>query len=314
MQSLRRGARILTSRALTNSCDALQGTQHLLTQAGREKLLEMYKQDLASGGEALMTSLDTSFDHLEKAGFFSDYSRDNDLSYYVVGKGTGAGGYELQGKGKTFLIPRGAGVSTGEKRDFAQMLCSLACQTAVRARAETDTVHLLGATIQFSGKEDGTNLADGSLHLGNRMEAQITAAAAAQPDFLVIAGCDTPADVSIVASVLAKHTLREERQRVVDLRGMETLAPEPSTCGFDVPALLLLRRAANGDLREMATAAAESDHIGGVAIVDAQLDEPELDAIFGLLRSHGRPQLLAGREERSVHPDAGLAVLRCHTG
>ena len=310
MLRLARGARILTSSALTKGgSDVLQGTQHLMTAIGREKLKDSFRNDCKSGADAVMTAIDTSFDHLDRADFFADYTRDNDLSYYVVGKGNGEGGYELQGNGKKFLIPRGAGVSLGEKRDFAGVLCNLATTTAKLGRAEAtgrESV-LLGATIQFSSREDGTHLADGSLHLGNRMEAQITSAAEAQPDFFAVAGCTSARDVELVATTLDKHTLRKERGVFVDLRGFDQLDENPSTLGFAIPALLLLNAAADGAaLHEMAAAAAKSAHIGGIAVVDAPLSDAEADTLHGLLAEGA---ILAGRSADAEQPEE-LIVLR----
>ena len=297
---LARGAKIVSASALTKGGDALCGTQHLLTAAGREQLKKAYQSDFASGATAVMTSLDTSHDNLDAVGFFSDYSRDNDLSYYVIGKGNGEGGYELQGKGYTFLVPRGAGVSVGERRNFASVLCNLAAHAAAQGRAEAlaaapspPSPPLLGSTIQFSALEDGTHLPNGRLHLGFRMEAQITSAAAAAPDFFAVAGCTSAADVDLVSSILSKNKLRSESKLVVDLRGMDSYEAEPSTTGFDIPALLLVSTA-GGDLGALAAAAAKSEHICGLALVDGapRLGDAELDGLHAQLGGDGA--LLAG--------------------
>lgn len=307
MLRLSRGARILTSSALTKGSDVLNGTQLLLTAAGRETLKDCFKRDYESGADAVMTSLDTSFDHLDAGGFFADYERSNDLSYYVLGKGNGEGKFELQGNGQKFLIPRGAGVSVGEMRDFAMMLCNMTSLAALQAREElaAPSSAQLGATIQFSAREDGTNLADGSLHLGNRMEAQITSAGMARPDFFAIEGCSTARDVGLVAEVLGKHTLREEKGHVVDWRGFDVFDDELSTVGFDIPALLLLR-AGGGDLKELAVAVAKSAHIGGIGVIDRVLSEAELDELHAQL---GKGAILAGRTA-DKQPEGELSVLR----
>ena len=138
----------------------------------------------------------------------------------------------------------------------------------------------------------------------------MTSAAGARPDFFAVTGCTTAADVALVGATLSKHALREERRMVVDLRGFEVPEEQPSTCGFDIPALLLLRAAGdtNGGaaaLHEMVAAAAKSAHIGGVAVVDAPLSDAEADKLHGLLADGA---ILAGTSAEK--PEGELIVLR----
>ena len=298
---LRLGARIVASSALARGGDKLKGTQLLLTAAGRDELAAAYKAAFASGAAAVCTALDTSQSHLVAADFFSDMSRDNDMSYYVVGKGDGPGGFELQGKGYTFCIPREM-VSAGERRDFAGLLSEIATKTAQHAREEALAASpgpagvsppLVGTTLRFTDQEDGTHLEDGSLHLGFRLEHQIVSAAAAATDFFAIVGCESAADVDFVGKLLAKNATRSERRYSTDLRGMEKLDDEPTTVGFDIPALILASSPPCEAFTEMVEAAARSPHICGVAS-PTQLDEKDLDQLQPLLREG---MMLAGTSE-----------------
>lgn len=285
----------------------------LLTAAGRTKLTEHFRTEFGKDTtSAVITGLDTSFTHLDSVEFFSDYSRDNDLSYYVIGKGNGEGKFELQGKGKTFLVPRGAGVSVGERRDFAGLLAHLASLTASNARKQAldaapergGSSPLLGVQIQFSAQEDGTHLADGSLHLGNRMDFQMLSAATAKPDFFAVSGCASGADVELVARILSKRMLRHERRELVDWKGNEYLEDETSAIGFDIPALLLVESAGAAALAEIAKAAAASDRIAGIAL-DAPLDDAALDSLHSQL---GGGAVVVGPSPEL--PDGEMKVLR----
>ena len=69
--------------------DALKGTQHLLTAAGRRTLADHYREAFRGGANAVCTALNTSQEYLDEHGFWDDMSRDNDISYYVVGAGNG---------------------------------------------------------------------------------------------------------------------------------------------------------------------------------------------------------------------------------
>lgn len=308
-----RGARLLLSRTREKgaAADILQGTQHLLTAAGRKHLVGGFKCDFESGAEAIITALDTSYDHLDAANMFEDYDRDNDLSWYVIGKGNGEGGYELQNNGYTQFFPRASGLSVGEKRNLADMFAKMTSLAALEAREEARASSLLGATIQFSAQEDGTHLADGSLHLGNRMETQIKSAALAEPDFFAITGCATAHDVELVAAILSKNRLREEKKYFVDTRGFDIPEETPSSVGFEIPALLVVSSAegANGGgvqaLAELAEAAAASELLIGIACLDAPMGDADLDAIHTKMRSGS---VLAGRSADEATDE--MVVLR----
>ena len=108
------GSRIAVGNSF-KSADPLRGTQHILTAEGRQKLVSHYAATFQSAPAAVCTSLDTSPAFLDSCGFFSDYSRQNDLSFYEVGK---AQDFVLQGRGYPYNIPRD-GVSPGEKKIFS---------------------------------------------------------------------------------------------------------------------------------------------------------------------------------------------------
>lgn len=237
---LRVGARIVASSSFTKS-DVMRGTQLLLTASGRATLADSYRDAFLSGASAVLTSLDTSHAHLDAVGFFEDMSRDNDLAYYEVGKGNGEGGFALQNNGYTFLIPREM-VSVGERRDAAGLLSELATAAVKQGRAaalaQSPDVGeaLVGTTIQFSSREDGTHLADGSLHLGLRLENQILSAAKMRPDFFAIAGCASAEDVGLVATILARNAPTMERRYRINLKVIVTPLPMfTSTCLLCVP-------------------------------------------------------------------------------
>ena len=304
---LRIGARIVANSPFRKKGgDALRGTQLLLTKTGRDELFAAYKEAFAGGADAVCTSLDTSIDHLNRANFYSDMSRDNDMSYYVVGKGNGPGGYELQGRGYTFCIPREM-VAMGEKRDFAGLLCEQATNMAQKARDAAleaapllpgETTPLVGTTIRFTTQQDGTpvgekGVKDGTLHLGYRMEHQIVSAATASTDFFAIVGCETASDVDFVSGLLEKNKETTERRYSTNLKGMPELDDEPTTKGFNIPALILASSPPCEQFTEVVKAAARSPHICGVAS-PTQLDEGDLDELQALLRED---MILVGSSE-----------------
>ena len=88
------GSRLVA--ASTSTTDALQGTQHLLTAAGRSALISHYRDSYDAGAHAVTTAINAAPAFLDKAEFFSDFDRDNDLSFYEVGKATT---FSLQGNG-----------------------------------------------------------------------------------------------------------------------------------------------------------------------------------------------------------------------
>ena len=141
------GSRVVRARPLHHSTDALQGTQYLLTAAGRRALTDQWGSLMRTGVAGVCTSLNTTVRFLDGAKLYSDCSRDNDLSYYEVG---GAKHGKLQtapslgglnslslhlnrSGGFRHCVPRDL-VSIGEKKQFADLLGALAvlaCQACI---------------------------------------------------------------------------------------------------------------------------------------------------------------------------------------
>lgn len=258
------GSRISAANPFTKQ-HKLQGTELLLTQAGRQTLADFYCQAFSNGASAVCTSVDTSHAHLDAVEFFEDYSLPNDLSYYIVGK---AKEQKLQGNGYKHCIPRN-GVSVGERRNFAGLLAQLAVEAAIEGRALAEQRGkpkggLVGATINFSSVEDP--------HLGSRMEYQMKRACAA--DFFAIDGCSSVADVQHVAELLETNAFSVERRYRANLKGMMALEDEATAAGFDVPALVLTSvRPCTAEFETVLAAAAHAPRIGGLAVPTVTSDQ-----------------------------------------
>ena len=291
------GARIVVASPFARGTDKLLGTQLLLTQAGRNELKTSFVDGFKKGAAAICTAIDTSHTHCNDARLFEDASRDNDLTYYVVGQAPTLGvGYTENGY--KHVIPRD-GVSVGEKRNFCGLLSQLSVRAARDARdeallvspAESEAAPLVGASITFSRLEDP--------HLGNRMEHQIISAAKEAPDFFAISGCATESDVRLVSQILRTHAKTFEVRSHINLKGMPELDDAPSTAGFDIPALLLLNTPpCNEPFREILLAVADCERIGGVSaptpLTDAEVEEFEAM----LAQTHrSTPMVLAGASE-----------------
>ena len=67
--------------------DALKGSELLLTEGGRKQLAAHYAKLVKGGAAAVATGCDASPKHLDAHGFFEDYGRPNDISYYEVARG-----------------------------------------------------------------------------------------------------------------------------------------------------------------------------------------------------------------------------------
>jgi len=225
---LRAGARVVCSRVQGSSKDAMRGTQHLLTQEGRQKLVDHYGNAFGGGAQAVTTHLNTSVEFLDQCEFWEDCSRDNDLSYYEVGGGTHARGYAIQSRGYKHCVPRRL-VSPGEKSEFSQLLMQLAVAAARQGRDATAAAsegQMIGATAYYTGDD-------------NCLAKQLTAAASEGPDFFAIEGCATAADVQRVVGVLEANKRREVFRLSVNKKGFTIPDETPSIVGFDIPVLLM---------------------------------------------------------------------------
>ena len=69
------------------SSDALGGAELTLLDASRRELTTCYRNAFKNGARAVMTSVNLAWPHLEAHNLYSDASRDNDLTYYIPGKG-----------------------------------------------------------------------------------------------------------------------------------------------------------------------------------------------------------------------------------
>lgn len=67
--------------------DALGGAQLLLLEVSRGTLEGFYRDAFSRGARGVITSVNTSWPHLDRNSVYSDGSRDNDLTYYVPGQG-----------------------------------------------------------------------------------------------------------------------------------------------------------------------------------------------------------------------------------
>jgi len=243
------GARIVAVPAKNGALDALRGTQHLLTQAGRDILAAQYQASYGAGAQAVVTKLDTTVAFLEKNALWDDMERANDISYYEVGQGTFEGKYATQKKGYRHCIPR-IDVSVGEKERFAHLLGQLAV-TAVKSGREAAKVTdgLVGASATYSGDDEC-------------LARQLVAAASESPDFFAVEGCATAADIERVAMVLEANKSREVMLKTTDGRGFEIPDEHPTPMGFDIPAMIIASvPASHADFESMAHAAAAEPRV-----------------------------------------------------
>jgi hypothetical protein len=243
------GARIVAVPAKNGALDALRGTQHLLTQAGRDILAAQYQAGYVAGAQAVVTKLDTTVAFLEKNALWDDMERANDISYYEVGQGTFEGKYATQGKGYRHCIPR-IDVSVGEKERFAHLLGQLAVTSVKSGRdAAKVTDGLVGASATYSGDDEC-------------LARQLVAAASESPDFFAVEGCATAADVERVAMVLEANKRREVMLKTTDGRGFEIPDEHPTPMGFDIPAMIIASvPPSHADFESLALAAAADPRV-----------------------------------------------------
>lgn len=233
---LRAGARITVALPQLAATDAaLRGTQKLLLEEGRNALSHHYKNALQLSA-AITTTVNTSVSFLQEADIFSDTSRENDITYYVVGKGMKTDDFAFEVQEKRFSnlhVPRVL-VSQGERLQFAGLLQKLAVRSAKRAAAEAPPTELsttgrplVGASV-FLNREDREDTMN-----------QLVAASTEKPDFFAIGSCNTAVDVAQVLSILAetRPTMKVLEHR--NLTGHAVKDREETELGFDIPVLLL---------------------------------------------------------------------------
>ena len=96
-----------------------------------------------------------------------------------------------------------------------------------------------------------------------------------------------------MSGLLEKNKETTERRYSTNLKGMPELDDEPTTKGFNIPALILASSPPCEQFTEVVKAAARSPHICGVAS-PTQLDEGDLDVLQALLRED---MILVGSSE-----------------
>lgn len=233
--------------------DVLRGAERLLLAPARAELRASYAALLSAGGggcDAVATGLNTSVSFLDRAGLFEDMSRENDVSYYVTGRG-GKGvtedgreyAWEVQDSGYTHCIPRSM-VSEREKVLFSSLLTSLACRELSAAAAEVggDCAPLRGASVHLEDdhRPNRTTLAE---CVGNQMRS----AAAATADCFLVEGADTDEKLEAVRDALRDNRRRKVRLSRPGLTGIYVQDEDETEVGFDVPAVVLR----GGDIYEI---------------------------------------------------------------
>mmetsp|Transcript_14288 Transcript_14288/g.16384 ORF Transcript_14288/g.16384 Transcript_14288/m.16384 type:complete len:258 (-) Transcript_14288:77-850(-) len=238
-----------TSRVstLAVTSDALLGSERLLLASTRALLQQDYQSQLSSGDyDVVATSLNTNAFFLKTKGFFSDMNRNNDITYYVVGRGrkgvdekTGEEfAFEVQPNGGTsrlgkthFCIPRAFGVSAGEEMRFAASLAQLnkiELQNAAAAEKKNDDFPLLGSTIYFGDVPP------------SYVEFQILELVKDKnPDVFVIHNCDSDDQRTQLQEIKFRNEKRKEMKHTRNTTGMLIPDAEESEVGFDIPFLLM---------------------------------------------------------------------------
>ncbi|GMH95297.1 hypothetical protein TL16_g13122 [Triparma laevis f. inornata] len=230
---------------------ALLGTERLLISTERGALQTAYKElfQASSSCDVVSTTLNTSAAWLKNHGFFMDMNRDNDITYYVVGRGrkgvdpiTGEefaftvqnmGGASLIGKNH-YCVPRAMGVSAGEEKGFAGHLGRINMQVLKAAANDSnesddstnDDKALLGAAVNFSGPP-------------SFIEYQMQQLAVEKPDAFVITGCDDKMQRHRLSEMLKRNELRMVRGSYRSKTGMLCFDEHESEVGYDIPAILM---------------------------------------------------------------------------
>jgi len=235
-QALKIGCRVAVSFPKLVAGDSLLGAQNVLTDAGRKVLSSTYKDAQTSGADMVSTGINVSTSFLDANGFFNDFSRENDVSYYITGKGNVP--VEINPRGYKLCVPR-SGVSAGEKLKFSGMLGKIATSSvknAVGGGALTgasvtftpDAKKMAPATADFIFAGDSGNLGD-----------QMLASAEALPDFFVVHGCSSSDDFQYVADTLKKLTPKTVKEEIFDTKGFKIVTDTDVTTGFDIPLILM---------------------------------------------------------------------------
>jgi len=232
---------------LSATTDSLLGSERLLLASTRALLQQDYQSQLSSGEyDVVATSLNTNATFLKSKSLFSDMDRNNDLSYYVVGRGrkgvdekTGEEfAFEVQQNGGAsrvgkihFCIPRAAGVSAGEEMRYAGYLAQInkiELQDAAAAEKKNDDAPLLGSTVHF-----------GDVPL-SYVEFQILELAKDRsPDVIVMHDCDSDDQRSQLQEIISRNEKRMELKFRPNLTGMQIPDEEESEVGFEIPFLLM---------------------------------------------------------------------------
>ncbi|GMH89386.1 hypothetical protein TrVE_jg8069 [Triparma verrucosa] len=233
-----------TSRllSLSTSSDKLLGTERLLLSKHRKQMEAEFGALAATANDIISTTYNTSASWLKQNHFFSDMNRDNDLSYYKVGRGrvgtdpiTGeefsfevqsTGGASLVGKNH-YCVPRAMGVSAGEEMRFAGFLGRINMQVLKASRPESaSSAGLLGAAVNFSGPT-------------SFVEYQIQQLAKESPDAFVVSGCDDESQRHELKEMLKRNEKRMVYSTHRTVTGMLVTDSNLSEIGFDIPAILV---------------------------------------------------------------------------
>jgi len=184
-------------------------------------------------------------------------TRDNDVSYYKVGKGkkgideeTGEEfSFETQKLGFRHCIPRTL-VSEGEKRLFGGMMIQIALDELNQAREGCTGVGgdgdlpLVGASVFM----DRTSVSmgcgkmaldvEGLLCIENQM---VTAAAAdcASPDMFLVAGCGSPERLDQLKEVVKRNEKKMVTLEVPTTTGHYKKNDFETEIGFDIPTVVI---------------------------------------------------------------------------
>lgn len=229
--------------------DKLLGTELLLLESTRKTLSDMYQKQVSSGNfDVVTTGLNTSVTFLQNHSFFEDMSRNNDISYYKVGRGkkgidpiTGEEyAFEKQDKGYRFCIPRFL-VSHGEMIQFSGMLIQKALEELKKAMdggGDSNGV-MTGASIFM---EDTNGGVDNCTQLGLEcFENQLQSAAGgiSPPDVFCIECCDTAEKLEYVREILRRNEKRMIKLSTPNTTGHMTENDFDTEVGFDIPAVIL---------------------------------------------------------------------------
>mmetsp|Transcript_11096 Transcript_11096/g.16818 ORF Transcript_11096/g.16818 Transcript_11096/m.16818 type:complete len:243 (-) Transcript_11096:36-764(-) len=214
--------------------DKLLGTERLLLESNRLLLQKAYGDQLASGDfDVLTTSINTSVNFLDNHNFWNDMSRDNDISYYKVGRGKKGVdpvsgeefSFQKQGNGYRFCVPRTL-VSLNEKRQFSGMMLQKAVVLLRDAMEASKHDAFLGASIFMEDDLES-------------LEHQLQEAAKAAPGAFCIMDCDDAEKVEKLKEILLRNEKRMVRLSKPNTVGRMIKDDYDSEVGFDIPALVI---------------------------------------------------------------------------